>query len=137
MNNTIKKNYSSYLKANITEEAGSMADYDCFAETVVLFEVFRQKGIDITLEEARGPIGIDIRDHIRVLTKYPRIAEEWLEEIGRECTEADIEKMFNNFISLQLSVIREQVIEVPDLPGALSAAHLQRMQSGLVTGYNC
>jgi len=136
MNELYRKNYSGKIKAVVFDWAGTTVDFGCFAPTGVFVEVFRQKGIDITIEEARGPMGLHKRDHIRILTNYPRIAAAWLDKYGHECNEDDIEEMFFRFIPLQLSVIKEHSELIPELPEALGVIRSMGMKIGSTTGYN-
>jgi phosphonoacetaldehyde hydrolase len=136
MNRSYKLNDAGRLKAVIFDWAGTTVDFGCFAPTGVFIEVFRQKGIEITQKEARGPMGMHKRDHIREITKYPRIASEWRMINGSECTEKDIEEMFTNFIPLQLSVIGAHSAIIPELPGALEIIRSMDMKIGSTTGYN-
>ena len=136
MNELYRKNYAGKLKGVIFDWAGTTVDYGCFAPTGVFIEVFRQKGIDITKAEARGPMGMHKRDHIRVLTQNPRIAGLWRAEYNRECTENDIEEMFTNFIPLQMAVIEKHSEIIPELPGAIDLLRSMDMKIGSSTGYN-
>ncbi|MEI8047115.1 MAG: phosphonoacetaldehyde hydrolase [Bacteroidota bacterium] len=136
MNELYRKNYKGKLKGVIFDWAGTTVDFGCFAPTGVFIEVFMQKGIEITIAEARGPMGMHKRDHIRVITKYPRVALKWKEEYGRECTEDDVEQMFNNFIPLQLSVIEKHSEIVPELLHAREIIRSMDMKIGSTTGYN-
>jgi len=136
MINLYKTNYTGRLKAVIFDWAGTTVDFGCFAPTGVFIEVFRQKGIEITQKEARGPMGMHKLDHIRVITKYPRIASEWRMTHGKECTEKDIEEMFVNFIPLQLSVIEGYSTIIPEMPKALEVIRSMDMKIGSTTGYN-
>jgi len=128
--------YSGKLKAVIFDWAGTTVDFGCFAPTGVFIEVFRQKGVAITMKEARGPMGMHKRDHIREITKYPRVAAEWRIMRGGECSERDIEDMFNSFIPMQLSVIEAHSGIIPELPGALEVIRSMDMKIGSTTGYN-
>lgn len=136
MSTSYKNSYKGRLKAVIFDWAGTTFDFGCFAPTGVFVEVFRQKGIEITQKEARGPMGVHKRDHIRIITRYPRIASEWKMIHGRECTEKDTEEMFNNFIPLQLSVIEKYSAIIPELPEALKVIRALDMKIGSTTGYN-
>ena len=129
-------NYTGRLKAVIFDWAGTTVDYGCFAPTGVFIEVFRQKDIEITITEARGPMGMHKREHIREITKYPRIADEWKKKYGTKCTEKDIEEMFNNFIPLQLSVLEDHSELIPELPEAIQIIRSMGMKIGSTTGYN-
>lgn len=55
------------LKGIIVDWAGTMVDYGCMAPLNVFVEVFKEKGITISKEEARGPMGLKKLDHIREL----------------------------------------------------------------------
>ena len=129
-------NYSGKLKAVIFDWAGTTVDYGCFAPTGVFIEIFRQRGIDITEKEARGPMGIHKRDHIRALTLLPRIAEEWQNKFGSTCSEKDIDEMYEHFIPLQLEIIEKYSQIVPDLPEAVDVIRSLNMKIGTTTGYN-
>jgi phosphonoacetaldehyde hydrolase len=136
MNTSNKGRYNGRLKAVIFDWAGTTVDFGCFAPTGVFVEVFRQKGIEITQKEARGPMGMHKRDHIREISRYQRVASEWRIVHGTECTESDIEEMFSNFIPLQLSVIEAHSEIIPELPGALEVIRAHNMKIGSTTGYN-
>lgn len=131
-----QKSYTGKLKAVIFDWAGTTVDFGCFAPTGVFVEVFRQKGIEITLPEARRPMGMHKREHIRAITEYPRIATEWVKKYGVKCTDKDIEEMFNNFIPLQLSVLEEHSALIPELTEAVRVIRSMDMKIGSTTGYN-
>jgi len=135
MNESYLNNYCGKLKAVIFDWAGTTVDFGCFAPTGIFIEVFRQKGIEITDREARGPMGTYKRDHIRAISKYPRVKAEWISKYGKECSETDIEEMFRNFIPLQMSVIERHSLIVPELPEALKLARSMGMKIGSTTGY--
>jgi phosphonoacetaldehyde hydrolase len=128
--------YSGKLKAVIFDWAGTTVDFGCFAPTGVFVEVFRQKGIEITLSEARGPMGMHKREHIRTITEYPRINAEWQKKYGAKCTQRDIDEMFDNFIPLQLSVLEDYSELIPEVPEALKIIRSMNMKIGSTTGYN-
>ena len=55
------------IKAVIFDWAGTIIDYGCIAPTQVFIEVFRKREIIITMEEARTPMGLAKKDHVRAL----------------------------------------------------------------------
>jgi phosphonoacetaldehyde hydrolase len=136
MNSSIIKNNSVKLKGVIFDWAGTTVDFGCFAPTGVFVEVFRQEGIGITIKEARGPMGMHKRDHIREITKYPNIAAEWRMKHGTECTENEIDRMFSNFIPLQLSILEAYTTIVPELTESVEIIRSMDMKIGSTTGYN-
>jgi phosphonoacetaldehyde hydrolase len=124
------------IKAVIFDWAGTTVDFGCFAPTGVFIEVFRQMGIDITEREARGPMGLHKRDHIRAITEFPRVKDLWIKNFGIECNEEDIETMFRAFIPLQLTKIEEYSEIVPELHATLKVLNDRNIKIGSTTGYN-
>jgi hypothetical protein len=83
------------LKTSIASIPASDQSCESYDESLVLIEIFRQKGVDITLKEAMCPVGIELRDYLQILVSVPRIADEWVDENGRACQESDLEDMLN------------------------------------------
>ena len=127
---------NSKLKAVIFDWAGTTVDFGCMAPTGVFIEVFRQKGIEISISEARGPMGMHKRDHIATIASYPRVASLWLETHGKACGQEDISEMFNNFIPLQMSVIKSHADIIPGVLEAVEEIRLRGLKIGSSTGYN-
>jgi phosphonoacetaldehyde hydrolase len=71
---TYHRCYRGKLQAVILDWSGTTVDYGCVAPAKVFVDVFAEQGVDITLSEARAPMGIFKRDHIRAITRMPRIA---------------------------------------------------------------
>lgn len=59
------------VKTVIFDWAGTTVDYGCFAPLKVFLEIFRRRGIEVTIAEARGPMGRMKRDHIRAMCEAP------------------------------------------------------------------
>lgn len=126
----------SGLKAVIFDWAGTTVDFGCFAPTKVFVEVFRQKGIEITIGEARTPMGMHKKDHISEIIRMPRVEQLWLEQHGTACTNADVEDMYASFLPLQLDIIGQHSDLIPELPFALREIRQRGLKIGSTTGYN-
>lgn len=125
-----------FLKAVIFDWAGTTVDFGCFAPTGVFIEVFKQRGIHISIDEARAPMGLHKRDHIREICQMPRIASEWKSIHGSCCKESDIEAMFNDFVPLQMRVLENYCQIVPGLLEAVEIIKSLDLKIGSTTGYN-
>ncbi|MEW9925477.1 phosphonoacetaldehyde hydrolase [Clostridium butyricum] len=55
------------IEGIIFDWAGTAVDFGCFAPVNVFIEIFKQAGIDVTMEEARIPMGMLKRDHIKTM----------------------------------------------------------------------
>ncbi|MGH9173422.1 MAG: phosphonoacetaldehyde hydrolase, partial [Vicinamibacterales bacterium] len=64
-----QRSYRGKLKAAIFDWAGTIVDFGSLAPAAVFIEVFKRQGVDLTVEEARGPMGLHKRTHIAVLTE--------------------------------------------------------------------
>src|SRR3989344_7288586 len=95
------------LKAVILDWAGTTLDYGCMAPMVVFREVYAQKGVPISEEEARLPMGAHKRVHIKKIGLIPEVAQRWKEAHSREQTDKDIEEMFEAFQPLQMPYLVE------------------------------
>ena len=49
--------YVGKLKACVFDWSGTVVDCGVFGPTVVFMEVFKNEGVPITIDEARGPMG--------------------------------------------------------------------------------
>ena len=68
------------IKAVIFDWAGTTVDYGCFAPLDAFMESFANKGIIITIDEARAPMGLPKIDHIREIFRMPRVSELFLQK---------------------------------------------------------
>lgn len=130
-----EKNNTDSIEAVVFDWAGTTVDYGCFAPVEVFLEVYRNKGVEITLEEARGPMGMLKIDHIRALSKLPRIAEAWKEKHGTYPTEADVIDMYNEFEPSLLKILSNYATPNPFVLDAVSDLRRMGLKIGSTTGY--
>jgi phosphonoacetaldehyde hydrolase len=127
--------FTGPLKAIILDWAGTTMDYGCYAPAVVFVDVFKRKGVPITMEEAREPMGAHKRVHIKAISKIPAVAKRWREAHGRECTEADIDAMFADFVPLQLACLADYAELIPGCLESVAAFRARGLKIGSTTGY--
>lgn len=123
------------LKAVILDWAGTTIDYGCQAPTAVFIEVFQQRGITITTEEARAPMGMFKRDHIAAITQMPAVAERWIAIHGRPPDEVDVDAMYQSFSPLQMATLADHAVLIPGAREAVEALRLRGLKIGSCTGY--
>ncbi len=131
------RRYKGPIKLVVLDWAGLTVDYGCFAPAVVFIEVFRRKGVDISMEQARGPMGRYKRDHIKCIFEwYPDVSAKWREEHGRDWTEEDVDDMFVNlFKPIQLEVIRDYSKLIPGTLETIDWLRERGIKVGSTTGY--
>jgi phosphonoacetaldehyde hydrolase len=73
-----------HLKAVIFDWAGTVVDHGSLAPMGAFVDAFGQFGVDVTIAEARGPMGMAKRPHIAALFALPRVVEAWTAKHGRK-----------------------------------------------------
>ena len=124
-----------HVKAAIFDWAGTMVDYGSLAPMGVFVETFAQFGVDISIDEARGPMGMAKRPHISALIHQPRIAEAWTKAHGHAPTEADIDALYAVFVPKNVSVAEAYADAIPGVAEALKALRAEGIKIGSSTGY--
>src|SRR3990172_776450 len=135
MSTSNRRNYLGKLKAVIFDWAGTTVDFGSMAPTAVFIEVFRQQGVPITIEEARGPMGTYKRTHIQMISRMDSVAQRWQKIHGRPCSDEDIETMFASFVPLQLASIADHADLIPGTLETVAALRARGLKIGSTTGY--
>lgn len=128
--------YTGPLRAVILDWAGTIVDHGSCAPAGVFVDVFRKHGVEITLAEARGPMGAEKRAHIAALLAEPEIALRWHHRHARPHTEADIDAIYADFIPMQLECLPRYAHLIPGTIEAVASFRRRRLKIGTTTGYN-
>jgi len=130
------RRYRGPIKLVILDWAGTTMDYGCYAPAVVFIEVFKQRGVQISMEQAREPMGLHKRDHIRAISRMPEVSAAWSNAHGRPCTEDDVEDMFQNYFKpLQLECIGRYATLIPGTLECVEKLRAKGIKIGSTTGY--
>jgi phosphonoacetaldehyde hydrolase len=130
-----RRSYRGRLKAVILDWAGTTVDHGSFAPTAVFMKLFETRGVPITMAEARAPMGLMKKDHLRAIAAMPAVAARWQQAHNRPCDDGDIDRMFEEFVPMQKACLTDYA---DPIPGALTAvAQLRGMGLliGSTTGY--
>lgn len=125
----------SRFKAVVFDWAGTMIDYGSFAPMGVFVEAFRQFGIDVTIEEARAPMGAPKWDHIRAMMDQPRIASAWEKQHGRAPDDDDVTHVYNVFVPMNEAVVADYATLVPGAKDTVDWLRKRGLKIGSTTGY--
>ncbi|MGF6548957.1 phosphonoacetaldehyde hydrolase [Paraburkholderia youngii] len=124
-----------YVKAVIFDWAGTVVDYGSRAPMGALVETFEQFGVPITIDEARGPMGMAKRPHIAALMALPRVAQAWAERHGHTPTDADIDAVYDVFVPKNIAVAASYSAVIPGVAEVASALRHDAIRIGTTTGY--
>jgi phosphonoacetaldehyde hydrolase len=123
------------LKAVVFDWAGTMVDHGSLAPMGVFVEAFRRFGVAITVDEARGPMGMAKRAHISTLMAQPRVSEAWREAHGRLPSEADIDAVYDVFVPMNVEVAGDFADLIPGAAEVAAALRAAGLKVGSSTGY--
>jgi phosphonoacetaldehyde hydrolase len=124
-----------HLKAVIFDWAGTLVDYGSLAPMGVFVETFAQFGVAVTIDEARGPMGMAKRPHIVALTRLPRVAEAWKAAHGRLPTEDDVDALYEVFVPKNVEVAADYADLIPGVMETVAALRSAGLKIGSSTGY--
>jgi len=128
--------YKGPVKMVILDWAGTTLDYGCYAPAVVFIEVFKRRGVEITMEQARRPMGLKKLDHIRAISQQDEVAMLWQQVHNKKCTEADVQDMFEkDFVPLQIACIADYSELIPGTVEAVNELKSRGIKIGSSSGY--
>lgn len=124
-----------HLKAVVFDWAGTTVDYGSRAPAIVFREIFRRKGIDISMAQARGPMGLAKRDHIATVLNLPEVREAWKTKHGQAATDNDIDELYADFLPLQKETLAAHDDVIPGVPELVAECRARGLKIGSTTGY--
>ena len=125
----------SAVKAVIFDWSGTVVDFGSRAPAAAFVEVFREFGVELTAAEARGPMGLSKRDHLRALGRLARVAAAWREAHGRAFEEADVDPLHDAFEPLTARVAADHATLVPGTVEVAAELRRRGVRIGSTTGY--
>ena len=100
-------------EAVIFDWAGTTVDFGSFAPMGVFVETFADFGIEVSIDEARAPMGLPKRAHIEAMLAGPRIAAAWQDARGAAPTQADVDALYALFVPKNETVAARYATLVP------------------------
>lgn len=124
-----------HLKAAILDWAGTAVDYGSLAPVAALQAAFADNGVGITVAEARRDMGLLKKDHIRCIAGGDRVAAEWARVHGNAPAEADVERLFREFLPRQARILADFSDPIEGVAGAVGRWRAAGLRIGSTTGY--
>lgn len=130
-----RRTYQGEVKALVLDWSGTLADAYVIAPAVVFVEVFKNQGVEISMLEARGPMGLRKDLHIKALTETPEIAERWKSIKGKNPEQGDVDAMFADFVPAQLACLRKYTTLLPGVKEVVNRLQGRGIKIGASTGF--
>jgi phosphonoacetaldehyde hydrolase len=122
-------------QALIFDWAGTTVDFGSLAPVRTLQRVFEHFGVSLNESEARRDMGLPKRDHISRIFSIERVQETWKHSQGFPPLEADIDRVYQRFVPLQLECLSEYSAVIEGVPEAAERARSRGLRIGSTTGY--
>src|SRR5277367_1596212 len=117
--------------------SGTTMDRYVDAPAIVFVEVFKKYGVEVTMPEARAPMGLRKDLHIKAVTQIPSVRDRFAEKFGREPNQGDVDAMFADFVPTQLSLLRNGSYHtlLPGVGVLCKEWQKQGIKIGVTTGF--
>jgi phosphonoacetaldehyde hydrolase len=132
---TRRKRSRGSIRAVVLDWAGTAVDYGCIGPVAVFVEVFKHQGVEVTVAEARGPMGHMKKEHVRLMCETPSVREKWRAVHGRDPEAQDVEAMYGEVEPLMRASVAGHAAPIPGVLEALEALRGNGIKVGSSTGY--
>ncbi len=123
------------VKAVVFDWAGTMIDFGSFAPMGAFVKAFGEFGIEVSIDEARGPMGMPKWQHIEAMMAMPRINAAWNEKFGKEPGKSEIDRVYEVFVPMNEKVVADYADLVPGALDMLAYLDKHQIKVGSTTGY--
>lgn len=124
-----------HITAVIFDWAGTIVDFGSRAPMGVFVAAFKSFGVDITIEDARVPMGLPKWQHIEALMAMPRVADAWAAEHGHLPSRKDIDEVYTVFTPMNARIVGDYADLIPGALETVNALRARGLKIGSTTGY--
>lgn len=108
-----------------------VGSYVSSGERTVLVKQF---GVEVTIDEARLPMGLPKWDHIDAMLRIPRIHDTWKVSHGRNPLSTDVDDIYRVFVPLNEEIVDRYADLVPGARETAQALRARGLKLGSTTG---
>jgi phosphonoacetaldehyde hydrolase len=127
--------HAGRLRALVLDWAGTTVDFGSLAPARTMQRLFAKLDITLTEQETRRHMGLPKKEHIRGILSIPRIREAWSKLRGSAPGDADVDRMYAEFIPMQFSCLEEYSAVIPGIVEAVERFRRRGLKIGSTTGY--
>jgi len=124
------------VRAVFFDISGTTLDFGSRGPVVAFVELFARHGVALSTDEARGPMGLHKRDHIRTLLEHPSVAARWEDHHGFRPGPETVERLFAEFRPLQTEVLKGFCDVIPGVPAVVDELRARGIRIANTTGFD-
>lgn len=123
------------VQAVIFDWAGTMVDFGSRAPMGTFVAAFAEFGVTLTIDQARGPMGLPKRAHIAELFALPEIAAGWRAAQGADPDDGAIDRVLAAFVPKAIATAADYAALVPGAADMVAGLRARGIRIGSTTGY--
>lgn len=123
------------IEGVIGDWAGSILDAGSLGPIYAFIEAFALRGINITPEEARLPMGNNKDVHIEMILKMKRIRELWDSKFGRDYNKQDVMDIYKDMARIQIQILNKHSTLIKGADKFSEYLRTKDIKFGATTGY--
>lgn len=123
------------IKLVVFDWAGTTIDFGCMAPSGAFVAAFAARGVAVTLAEARGPMGLHKKDHIRAMLRTESVGAKWRAAVGRDWTEGDVNDLYRDVTPRQVEAAAKYSDLIPGVVEAVAELRRRGIKIAATTGY--
>ncbi|XP_037086568.1 phosphonoacetaldehyde hydrolase-like [Pollicipes pollicipes] len=131
----MKRIYQGKVKAVIFDWAGTVVDTGVMAPALTFRSIFEEEGVEVSDEEARGPMGMHKRTHIEKMLEMGGVRSRWLAKFGRAPNDDDVDRMYAKFVPKNIEALAKHVDVITGVPQVVAALRERGVKIGSSTGF--
>ena len=126
-----------HVKAVIFDWAGTVVDYGSLAPMGAFVETFAEFGVTISVDEARGPMGMSKRPHLAAIVALPRVAAASgrSPRPGKPSKKRTIDALYAAFLPRNIAVAARYAALIPGVADVVGQLRRAGVKIGSTTGY--
>jgi len=130
-----QRRYTGPVQAVIFDWAGTTVDHGSCAPAGVFVQAFAAHGLQVTVDEARGPMGIHKRDHVRLLLGLDSVRPQFEKAHGRPAGESDVDAIYRDATRMQIDCLKDYADPIAGVLDTISGLRTRGLKIGSCTGY--
>jgi phosphonoacetaldehyde hydrolase len=123
------------IKGVILDWAGTIVDFGSLAPMGAFVELFARHHIEISIDEARRPMGLPKIDHITALGQIPAIALQWQQQFGRTFERNDAQILLQEFEPMSAKAAMDHSEFIPGFLNVYKNLQAKGLRFATTTGY--
>lgn len=123
------------IRLVVLDWAGTVIDFGCLAPSGAFVAAFAEVGVSVSVAEARGPMGLHKKDHIRAMLRVPAIGERWTSATGKAWAEADVDSLYRRVTPMQVEAAKKHSRLIPGVAECVAELRERGIKIAGTTGY--